>query len=70
MTVPDDSSTHDDVPDDEQSHPEEALDALEERVFGHTVDQTRDEQGDTTPAFEQDLDAEDQGSGDAGTEPG
>lgn len=70
MTARDDSTdrNHPEVPDDPQLNPENAVDALEDRVFGAPVDQTRDKQRDTSPAFEQDLEPEDQGSAEAGDE--
>lgn len=50
------------IPDD----PERAVDAIDERVFGESPDPAEDEvRENPTPAFEQDLDPEDQGSADA-----
>lgn len=70
MTARDDSTdrNHPEVPDDPQHNPESAVDALEDRVFGEPVDQVRGRQDDTSPAFEQDLEPEDQGSAGAGDE--
>lgn len=42
------------MPADPQLEPEQAVDALEERVFGETHDQTRDEDDDEHPPAEQD----------------
>lgn len=52
-----------------QQHPEEAVDALEERVLGPTDSSTEQDQQDPAPAIEQDLDSDDLGSADAGAEP-
>ncbi|MGH3516506.1 MAG: hypothetical protein ACRDQ7_03645 [Haloechinothrix sp.] len=61
------------MPEDPITRPEEALDALEERVLGAPVDQTRDESDSDEPAFEQDIDLEDvsgeEGGHEAGDEP-
>jgi hypothetical protein len=57
------------APDDPQSNPEEAVDAMEQRVLGDSVASAReDEDEDLSPAFEQNLDPEDQGSTDAAAE--
>ncbi len=62
----DDGAQH--VPEDPQADPEQAVDAMEERVLGHSVDSSRDDVDDAAPAFEQDLDPEDQGTAEAGAE--
>ncbi|HWM03806.1 MAG TPA: hypothetical protein VNP92_15845 [Actinophytocola sp.] len=57
------------VPDDPQSNPEQAVDAMEQRVLGDSAASARKgEDEDLSPAFEQDLDPEDQGSAEAGAE--
>jgi hypothetical protein len=57
------------VPDDPQANPEQAVDAVEQRVLGRpTGTAPDDEPADTTPAFEQDLDPADQGSAGAAEE--
>jgi hypothetical protein len=62
---PDDSQ----VPDDPQSNPEQAVDAIEQRVLGNSAASAREgEDEDLSPAFEQDLDPEDQGSAEAAVE--
>ncbi|TCK27502.1 hypothetical protein [Pseudonocardia endophytica] len=48
---------------------DETLDALEEKVLGKRADQTRDEQEDGPPAFEQDADAGDEQAPGSGSEP-
>lgn len=51
---------------DAAAHPEEALDDLEEQVLGHRQDQVRHEDDDDTePAFEQDLDRDEADGGPA-----
>lgn len=56
------------IPDNPEHHPEETVDALEERAVGGTADQSRDEdEDDDSPAIEQDLDDDDLGT--AGSEP-
>lgn len=59
------------IPDDPKNHPEETVDALEERALGRPDDEARDEPADDSPAIEQDIDQEDLGRGgeDAGSEP-
>lgn len=64
---------HHAVPEDPQPEPEQAVDAMEERVLGDSADspsqnEQEDEQEDVTPAFEQDLDPQDQGSAEAAAE--
>jgi hypothetical protein len=57
------------VPDDPRSNPEQAVDAMEQRVLGETALSALEDEGeDHSPAFEQDLDPEDQGSAEAGAE--
>ncbi|HTK64466.1 MAG TPA: hypothetical protein VL595_18900 [Pseudonocardia sp.] len=69
-----DGSDHDgvDAP-SRPGDPEQVVDALEDRVVGHRVDQARTEDDDPDkPAFEQDLDTEDPAAGSdtgAGAEP-
>lgn len=54
---------------DAAAHPEEALDELEEQVLGGRKDQARHEDDDESePAFEQDLDDNEAEQG-PGTEP-
>jgi len=56
-------------PDDPRSNTEQAVDAMEQRVLGDSaVSAGKDEGEDLSPAFEQDLDPEDQGSAEAGAE--
>jgi hypothetical protein len=59
------------APDDPQSNPEQAVDAMEQRVLGDSPGFARedeDEDEDLSPAFEQDLDPQDQGSAEAAAE--
>jgi|tagenome__1003787_1003787.scaffolds.fasta_scaffold20486343_1 hypothetical protein len=58
------------VPDDPRSNPEQAVDAMEQRVLGDSAasGRTGEVEEDLSPAFEQDLDPEDQGSSAAGAE--
>ena len=59
------------VPDDPQSNPEQAVDAMEQRVLGDSAayaGKGKGEEEDLSPAFELDLDPEDQGSAEAGAE--
>ena len=57
------------APDDPQSNPEQAVDAMEERVLGDNAAAAREgEDEDLSPAFEQDLDPQDQGSAEAAAE--
>lgn len=51
------------VPDDPRSRPEEAVDALEERVLGDQDDQERTEDEEQPAAIEQDLDEDEMSSG-------
>jgi hypothetical protein len=46
------------MPENPSAQPEQTVDALEDRVFGETRDQRRDEDSDR-PAFEQDIDLAD-----------
>jgi hypothetical protein len=55
------------APDDPQSNPEDAVDAMEQRVLGDGVASAREDE-DLSPAFEQDLDPQDQGSAEAAAE--
>lgn len=48
-----------DMPEDPQTRPENAVDALEERVFGERAEQRRDESDTDEPAFRQDIDTQD-----------
>ncbi|MET0190798.1 MAG: hypothetical protein ABW212_17490 [Pseudonocardia sediminis] len=48
-------SPKNEMPDDPQRNPEQAVDALEEKVFGSTADQERDDEAD--PAAENTDDA-------------
>ena len=60
-----------DAPDDPRSNPEQAVDAMERRVQGDgdsAASAREDEDEDLSPAFEQDLDPQDQGSADAAAE--
>lgn len=43
------------MPENPRTSPEQALDALEERVLGHTVETERTEDDTDEPAFEQDI---------------
>ncbi len=57
------------APDDPRSDPEQAVDAMEQRVLGDDATSTGgDEEEDLSPAFELDLDPEDQGSAEAAAE--
>jgi hypothetical protein len=57
------------VPDDPQSNPEQAVDAMEQRVLGDSAAAAGEgEDEDLSPAFELDLDPEDQGTAEAGAE--
>lgn len=51
-----------------QANPEQAVDAIEQRVLGHPTSTADDDEPDTTPAFEHDLDSQDQGSAEAADE--
>ncbi len=55
-----------DMPEDPPTRPEEAVDALEQRVFGERNEQRRDEDDTEEPAFTQDIDTEDPDSPNAG----
>ncbi len=66
MTEHDEQDQGRSVPDNPEHHPEETVDALEERAVGGPADQSRDEDDDA-PAIEQDLDDDDLGK--AGSEP-
>ncbi len=57
------------MPEDPETRPEEALDALEERVLGEPADQSRDEETTDEAAFEQDIEP-DEVSGEEGGHPG
>lgn len=46
------------MPENPSARPKQTVDALEDRVFGETHDQRRDEESDQ-PAFEQDIDPAD-----------
>lgn len=48
---------------------DEQLDALEEKVLGERADQTRHEEADETPAFDQDVDEDDRRNEGSGAEP-
>lgn len=52
-----------------QRHPEEAVDALEERFLGRAEFSSESDQAEPTPAIEQDLDSNGLGSAEAGEEP-
>jgi hypothetical protein len=57
------------APDDARSNPEQAVDAMEQRVLGDSAASAReDKDEDLSPAFEQDLDPQDQGSAEAAAE--
>ena len=57
------------APDDPQSNPEQAVDAMEQRVQGDSAASAReDKDEDLSPAFELDLDPQDQGSAEAAAE--
>jgi hypothetical protein len=60
---------HDDDRETAQQHPEEVVDALEERVVGSTDSAADNEEEGPAPAIEQNLDSDELGSADAGTEP-
>ncbi|GAA5128808.1 hypothetical protein [Haloechinothrix salitolerans] len=55
-----------DMPDDPQTRPDDAVDALEERVFGERAEQRRDEDDTEEPAFRHDIDTQDPESPNAG----
>lgn len=46
------------MPDDPRAHPEQTVDALEERITGQRYDQRREDEP-ATPALEQDIDPAD-----------
>lgn len=48
---------------------DEQLDALEEKVLGDRADQTRDEESDRDPAFDQDVDHDESRDEGSGSEP-
>jgi hypothetical protein len=54
-------------PDDPRSNLEQAVDAMEQRVLGDSATSAREDE-DLSPAFEQDLDPQDQGTAEAGAE--
>jgi hypothetical protein len=47
---------------DAAAHPEQAIDELEEQVLGRQMDQIRNEDDATNPAFEQDRDEQGPGA--------
>ncbi len=47
------------MPEDPQTRPENAVDALEERVFGERTEQRRDEDDTDEAVFRQDIDTQD-----------
>ncbi len=56
-------------PGDPRSDTEQAVDAMEQRVLGDSAASAgKDEDEDLSPAFEQDLDPEDQGTAEAAAE--
>jgi hypothetical protein len=61
MTDPgrDEHAQRHEMPPDPQTRPEDAVDALEEELFGDATHQTRDEDDTDEPAFEQDIDTDD-----------
>lgn len=72
MTAQEDTSNDDrEVPVDPHVRPQQTVDALEERVLGRPRTETSgDEEAEAPPAVvEQDLDREDMGTADAGSEP-
>lgn len=66
MTKSADDDRGRDMPDDPTTRPEDAVDALEERVFGERAEQRRDEDDTKKPAFTHDIDTEDPRSTNAG----
>ncbi|MPZ00816.1 MAG: hypothetical protein GEU97_23150 [Actinophytocola sp.] len=54
------------MPEDPQTRPENAVDALEERVFGERAEQRRDEDDTDEAVFRQDIDTQDPDNPNAG----
>lgn len=73
MTESPEENTAREIPADPRTRPEETVDALEERLFGETVEQGRDEDDTSEPAFQQDIEpdsvAADEGGHPAGESP-
>ncbi|MPY78463.1 MAG: hypothetical protein GEV04_08190 [Actinophytocola sp.] len=59
MIEPADDDRGHDIPNDPRTRPKDAVDALEERVFGERSEQRRDEDDTEEAAFTQDIDTED-----------
>lgn len=56
--------------DEAKAHPEQAVDDIEERVVGHSAEESQEPSTtDPAPAIEQDLEREDLGTPDAADEP-
>ncbi|MPY84251.1 MAG: hypothetical protein GEV00_13215 [Actinophytocola sp.] len=66
MIEPADDDRDRKLPDDPQTRPTEAVDALEEHVFGEKTNQRRKEDDTDESVFEHDIDTHDHANPDAG----